>query len=148
MNVVPDMGAIRDIDVERWSDWVNREKCDTVFMTVQTVKGNMKKAEYKIKFGVLQQLRDKIGPDVRFLIQGVSTRRMPFFVENLGKVSFINSAAWVKAELRINAVTGEGVRYKGLSAQDTFALNVRLLKSRLYKARTNSVSSIGGANHG
>jgi hypothetical protein len=144
LNVVPDMGAIRDIDVNRWGDWVLRENCNTVFMTVQTVKGKMQKAEYKIKFGVLQKLREKIGPNVRFLIQGVSARRMPLFISELGKVSFVNSAAWVKAELRINAVTGEGVRYKGLSVQETFALNVRLLKRILCETRSNSVSSNGG----
>jgi len=143
-NVVPDMGAIRDIDIERWGDWVLREKCDTVFMTVQTVRGNMNKPEYKIKFGVLQKLREKVGPDVRFLIQGVSTRRMSLFVQSLGKVSLVNSAAWVKAEMRINAVTGEGVRYQGLSVQDTFSLNVRLLKRILCETRSNSVSSNGG----
>jgi hypothetical protein len=144
LNVIPDMGAIRDIDVNRWGDWVLRENCNTVFMTVQTVKGKMQKAEYKIKFGVLQKLREKIGPNVRFLIQGVSARRMPLFISELGKVSFVNSAAWVKAELRINAVTGEGVRYKGLSVQETFALNVRLLKRILCETRSNSVSSNGG----
>jgi hypothetical protein len=148
LKVIPDIGAIRDVDVDRWGDWIIRENCDTIFMTVQTVKGKMTKPEYKIKFGMLLKLREKLGSDVRFLIQGVSAKRMPFFLSQLGKVSFVNHAAWVKAELRINAINGQGVRDRGLSVQDTFTLNVRLLKSILYKTRTNSVSSAGGRSDG
>ena len=144
LNVLPDMGAIRNIDVERWGDWVRRENCKTVFMTFQTVKGNMKTTNFKIKFGVLQRLREKVGPDVRFVIQGVSTKRMCFFISQLGKVSFANSAAWVKGELRISVKTNRSIRDQDLTVQEAFALNVGLLKGMLYDVRNDSISSDGG----
>lgn len=148
LNVIPDVGIIRDTDIDRWADWVAREKCPAVFMTVQTMQGKLHKPRYRIQFGNLLKFREKIGPDVRILLQGVSATRMPFFASQLGKVSFINHAAWVKAELRLNAVTGEGLRGSGYSAQDTFALNVNLLKRILCMTRSSSISSIGGASDG
>lgn len=143
LQVLPDMGAIRDIDVKRWGDWVLRENCKTVFMTFQTVKGNMKTANFKIKFGVLQQLREKVGPDVRFVIQGVSAKRMYFFISQLGKVSIVNSAAWVKGELRIEAETNWSVRDQDLTTQEAFALNVKLLKGMLGRTRKDFLLSDG-----
>lgn len=143
IKAIPDVGVIRDTDIERVGDWILREECPTVFMTVQTMRGKLSKPRYRIQFGNLLKLREKIGPDVRFLIQGVSATTLPFFASQLGKVSFVNHAAWVKAEMRINAVTGAGLRDDGYSVQDTFALNVRLLKRILYMTRTSTVSSIG-----
>ena len=148
LKVVPDIGAIRDVDAERYGDWVLREGCDTVFTTVQTLRGRMTKAEYRIKLGTLLRFRECVGPRVRILMQGASARRMPHFREHLGRVSFINHAAWVKAELHIDAVSNKPVEDRGLSVQDTFALNVRRLKAILYKAQTTTVSSIGGSADG
>jgi len=148
LRVIPDVGIIRDVDISRWSEWIHREQCTMIFMTVQTMLGKMWKPRYRIQFGNLLKLREAVGPDVRFLIQGISATKMPFFASQLGKVSFINHAAWVKGEMRINAVTGEGLRDSGYSVQDTFALNVRLLKRILYKARASTVSSIGGSADG
>lgn len=138
LKVIPDIGIIRDVDVDRWSDWIKREKCEAIFITIQTMSGKMTKTRHKIQVGNLIKLREKVGDDVRFIIQGASARKMPYFLLKLGNISFINHAAWVKAELRINAVTGEGLRDKGYSVQDTFDLNIRLLKSILYEARRTS----------
>ena len=148
LNVIPDVGIIRDVDIDRWADWITREKCSSVFMTVQTMQGKVLTPRYRIQFGNMLKFREKIGPDVRILLQGVSATRMAFFASQLGKVSFINHAAWVKAELRLNAATDEGLRGSGYTVQDTFALNVNLLKRILYATRSSSVSSAGGSPDG
>jgi len=148
LRVIPDVGPIRGVDADRWADWVLREKCPAVFFTAQTLKGRDWKIEYHIQFDPLVRLRERLGPDVRFLIQGVSARRMSFFESHLGKVSFVNHAAWVKAELRIGAVGGERLREQGLSVQQAFALNIQKLKAMLFEIRSKAISSSEGELHG
>jgi hypothetical protein len=146
INVVPDIGAIRPIDVDRWGDWVLNEGCSAVFMTVQTLRGRKKNPLYEIKFDMLLQLRERLGKDVRFLVQGVSARRMPYFRAQLGKASFINHAAWVRAEFKLDFTGGpRGTRDAGRSVQDTFSLNVSQLKAILYEAQSSAISSTEGA---
>jgi hypothetical protein len=131
LRVIPDIGMTRPVDADRWAEWVLREKCDTVFVTVQTIRGKKTNTRYHLQVENLTRFRDRVGPDVRILLQGPSARGMPFFRSKLGKVSFVNHAAWVKAELKIHAVTGMRLRDRGFSAQAAFRLNTEALKGML-----------------
>jgi len=136
IKTIPDVAVTRDIDVNRYADWLLENDCNIVYCTIQGVK-KRNDDEWRRVMDVSVQLKEKIS-NLHVLMAGIGTKNMANALSIFGDdLTIVNASCWVFAELRIHILTREHMRKRGMSIQDVFKFNVETLQEYI-NALTNA----------
>jgi len=128
VNVVPDVGWVRLIDVDRCADWVRGNNVPVVSLNMQTVRRmNEKQLEREVK--LLERFFDRVGYPVRMVFFGASgPKRMRRLLEVCQNATFVDAQAYRYAEFHRHCYGDRGWSH-GNTIPDLFVDNAEYLQS-------------------
>jgi len=126
VKIVPDVGWLRPVDVERCAAWVRDNDVPVVSLNMQTVR-RMRLAQLEKDVEYIHMFLEKVGRPVRIIFFGASgSKYMSRFINEFKNVSFVDAMAYRYAEFKRYCYGDRGWNHD-MSKKEHFLTNAEYL---------------------
>jgi hypothetical protein len=136
INSIPNISLIANRDIERWIKWANKNRLNTCFFNLQTMK-TYKRKVLEERIEKYEEFDRHLDWGCHYFIAGANVDDIKFIRDKLENVTFINNSAWRKSTF-FQSVYDDNLKKKDMSKYDIFKANKKVLKS-VYNNRENSL---------